>query len=102
MTRPITPQEAGLSAATIPEFVIRAFNFEIERVFNGKTAKVDQETIMQTILNLGIEHSCQVSRSNVFARNWLDVEPLYRAAGWQVEYNMPNVREAAHFIFTPK
>ena len=43
-----------------------------------------------------------VTRSTLFDNNWLDIEPIYRRAGWVVEYDKPAYCEDYPATFTFK
>ena len=57
------------------------------------------------IVDLIVKKSNNVYKSgDIFANSWLDVEDIYRNAGWDVEYDKPGYCEnyEAHFVFRKK
>ena len=97
--KPINPDEVvEQKKACIPDAVIEAFNDEIARRFLGNSATVKQDDVLARIQEKGIE------RGMVFDNGWLDVEDIYRKAGWEVFYDKPGYNEtyASTFKFTRK
>lgn len=96
---PITPTEAKRNKLrVIPPEVLEAFDELITKNLRGSTAKVIQKEVIDLIeQKLHINHE-----QFVFA--WLDVEPLYKDAGWEVTYDKPGYNEnyLASFNFTEK
>lgn len=103
MTKPIGPDDVvALRAVTVPDFVIDAFNACIAREFDGSSAKVLKCDVIDEILKRMPNDGTAVDRSAVIYRErWLDIEPLYRAEGWDVTYDKPGYNEsyAAFFVF---
>jgi hypothetical protein len=98
MTQPIRPEDvAARKAAVLPPEVIDAFNDLIAMADNGYSATVMQEDAIDQILD-----RLPVSREEIFDRHLLDIEPVYRAAGWRVTYDKPGFNESyqPYFIFT--
>lgn len=86
MINPITPGTAvAHKRGLIPDEVIKAFNDLIAIHFDGNRAEFRQEEAVRAILESG----AVPDRQGVFDRHWLDVEPVYRAAGWTVAYDKP-------------
>lgn len=85
---PISPDEiVERRLETIPPQVIETFNrFIGERALNGY-ATVYQDEVVTSLEEQGM------NRGEIFSRHWLDVEPLYREAGWKVEYDKPGYNE---------
>lgn len=96
----ITPSEVpARKASTIPDAVIEIFDRHIAHQWDGREAVLGQDELCDDIArHFGF------NRSEVFARKLLDVEEVYRAAGWNVEYDKPAYCETypATFTFTPK
>lgn len=100
MTNPIRPEEvATQKAAALPEGVIDAFNELIAKAFNGSAATVYQDDLVDEILE---RCPSVLTRQQVFDEHLLDVEPVYRQAGWRVAYEKPGWNESgrAYFVFT--
>lgn len=96
--RPITPDEVKAKKETnVPDEVIEAFN---ELLIKNSSIGVDSITIVQPdVVALMMEKG--LNCGDIFTNHWLDVEDIYRAAGWYVEYDKPGYNECydAKFIF---
>lgn len=100
MVKPITPAEAARGTAK-PDFVIQAFNEMIASKMSGGQARFTQYEVMDRICSLS---GLTMTTSDILHSGWLDVEPLFREAGWSVEYDKPGYCESykAFFIFKQK
>lgn len=101
MTKPITPDEAKKQKVTvIPDFVISAFNDLILKNYSGNSAVVSEKEVVAKILSYGPN----TTRKMIYDNHWLDVEDVFREAGWKVYYDKPGYCEsyAATFTFTRK
>lgn len=97
MTKPLRPEEvAAAKLAALPEGVIELFNELIAVHFDGRRATFNQAKVIHALLELGIAGSAQ----EIFDRHLLDVEPVYRAAGWMVTYDKPGFNEPGDAFFT--
>lgn len=98
MVKAITPQEARDQAGShIPDYVIQAFNeLIIENLVNKRASFTQDKAIDRIIAKNPI-----LTRQKIFANGWLDVEPVFRRQGWDVEYDSPGYNEsyAAHYNF---
>lgn len=96
--KPITPDDMPAAKQTfLPDEVLTTFNELITKYWDGSSATVPQEELIQT---LSSRMNC--SHETVFANHWLDVEEVYQAAGWSVVYDRPAFYETpfpATFIF---
>lgn len=91
----ITPREAKASSGIcIPDVVIEVFNKLIETKLDRWTAIIGQEEIIEVLVQRGLK------RNEIFEKHLLDVEPLYRNAGWVVEYDKPGYNEGYEATFT--
>lgn len=99
MSRPIRPEEVVCTG--IPDNVIEAFNELIQENIRGKRAIILQEEIVERIFCKYIDDHL-VTRETIFENDWLDVEDLFRDAGWQVVYDKPSSGDSypATFTFT--
>ena len=99
--KPISPSEVvGKKKESIPPEVLEAFNELIAEGWNGHYSTVYQKDVVARILN-----KKDISdEKSIAKRGWLDVEDIYREAGWKVEYDRPAYNEsyAAFFIFSKK
>lgn len=98
--KPITPQQVG--AAKTKEFppqVIEAFNSLIAKSFVNGEATVYQEDAVAAIAG-----RLDVDKSKIYDEGWLNVEEMYKDAGWDVRYDKPAYDEnyRAHFVFSVK
>jgi hypothetical protein len=100
--KPITPQEVSeQKIKNIPDNVINCWNKAIVRNCKGGGSYA---TIFQSEIVGLLADAMEVSREEVFASDWLDIEPIYRAAGWKVEYDKPGYNETyvAYYTFNKK
>src|SRR5438045_2929791 len=98
MTGPIRPDEVQARKTTsIPSQVFEIFNDLIARAWNGRTATVKQEEVVERLLQID-----GMTRERIFDDHLLDVEGSYREQGWTVVYDNPSYGEAypATFKFT--
>lgn len=101
MTKPIEPSEvADKKAEGIPSFVIEAFNQLIAKNYNSGSAKVTQTEAVNKIVELSGTNEKEI-RGKIFENHWLDVEDIYRKAGWTVEFDKAGYCENydSFFIF---
>lgn len=96
--KPITPQEVS-QVKQIPDFVIECFNNLIAKHYRSGRAKVIQNDVIAAIL---ATDPTNLERHMIFDSGWLDVEEVYRATGWKVEYDKPAYCESydAFFVFS--
>lgn len=98
MSKPITPGEiTPAKAASLPDNVIDVFNELIAAAWNGHHAIVKQKDAAREIAS-----RMEVPVDHVYQRGWLDVEDIYRKAGWKVEYDKPAYCETYDATFTFK
>jgi len=82
--RPIKPSEvANKKLINFPDAVFEAFNQLIAQNFSGGSAVVKQKDVVALVVGRGIEAEA------IYKNHWLDVEDVYRAAGWRVMYDKP-------------
>lgn len=97
--KPISPQEASQDKLNqIPDTVIEAFNELLSGTPIGGETTIYQNEILDILTKKGLD------RATIFSKGWLDVEEIYRKAGWIVEYDKPGYNETyeAHFTFRAK
>lgn len=93
MTKPITPKElANAPSAHIPDEVIAAFN-ELIAETGGR---VTQDAVVKRIL----AKMPDVPREDVFTKGWLNVDSVYRKAGWKVAFDRPGSDETYQAYWT--
>ncbi len=92
---PISPDElVGLQRELMPPEVIETFNRYIgERALNGR-AVINQDDIVEDLKSQGLDGG------DIFEKGWLNVEGIYKDAGWKVEYNAPAYNETGRSYFT--
>jgi len=92
---PIKPADVvEKKSVVIPDVVMDTFNDLIARNFADGEARFEQEEVVKALVAKG--HT----REEIFANHWLDVEDIYRKAGWNVEYDKPGAQEAYRASFT--
>ena len=100
--KPISPNKIE---QYIPDFVIQAANECIQYHYKAatKSSHFTQNELIKYILK-HISKDKDITRDTLFRNNWLDIEPIYRKQGWEVEYDQPGYCEsyAANFTFTHK
>lgn len=100
MTEPLKPENIGTAKKAIfPPKVIETWNKMIAKTFDGGTAHIGQNDIVNELM---MAMNC--SRSTVFDEKWLFVEEIYRAEGWKVWYESPDYTESfdPYFEFSKK
>lgn len=102
---PIKPDEVSSKKEDlIPDEVIDAFNECIISEWNGRSSLFRQDEVIKVIMKKldAAFPEKNYTRQNVFDNRWLDVEDIFRAEGWKVEYDKPAYCEiyAATFEFS--
>ncbi|MCS4088582.1 hypothetical protein [Rhizobium sp. BK176] len=100
MTKPISPDDiAEAKIGHIPEAVVAVFNKMIALNYTGGSATVRQEDVLKEIAN-----TTTLDRGEIFDKGYLNVEEIFRAAGWRVSYTKPDYTESfpAYFEFRKK
>lgn len=96
---PITPKEAAEQADNfIPDEVISSFNKLIAQDYSNGRATVYQADAIDLICE-----QMKIERG-AFNFNWLNIEQVFRRAGWKVEYEKPCIGDTfkAFFQFQKK
>jgi hypothetical protein len=105
MITPITPKEAMEARCdSIPDVVIEVFNKHIAKNYKNGKSIVLQEDIVNELHKLQLEERLDGTSHSIFTSGWLDVEPIFRKFGWNVEYDKPAYCEdyQAFFTFTER
>ena len=94
--KPITPKEAA-SGQQIPDIVIDTVNRHLQSCGGSRRIVLSQNILLQRLEEQGL------LRADIFDKGWLNFEPLFEEAGWDVTYDKPGYCEAgdAIFIFEP-
>lgn len=99
---PITPAEArSRKAESIPPEVFAAFNKLIVHFLSPTgSATFTQESVIEQILAGTFPENYAARRQELFDLGHLDVEDVYRDAGWKVTYDKPGYNETYSATFT--
>lgn len=98
--QPLSPDRLVTPKAfQIPNIVIMVVNKLINENWDGHLSRVWQSDI---IINIG--RLTGIDKESILRNRWLNVEPLYREAGYKVNYIAPNPGEKgdAYFEFIPR
>lgn len=98
---PISPKEVlQKRIESIPDYVIEATNNLIAKKWDGYSSTVLTKDLVAEILRI----SKKVTRQDIFDNHFLDIEPVFRKAGWTVKYDQPAYNENydSFYEFTPK
>ena len=95
--KPISPKDVTDNLdKIIPESIIEAVNNLIKKEFRG-----NEVTILQTdIIKEARRIDKDLTEKKIFDNKWIDFEPIFRKAGWIVEYNSPGYCESYPETFT--
>lgn len=96
--KPIQPHEISHS---IPGFVIEIFNDILKEKYFGSKITIKQDLVMDKIMAMSANN---FTRQDVYNQHWLDVEDVFREAGWVVTFDKPAYCEThdAHWTFKAK
>ena len=99
MTEPIKPKDiVSAKKESMPDQVIEAFNELIAEKWDGSSSTVKQSDAVKRIIS---KFGWDKTQSNeLFDNHWLDVEPIFRKAGWKVEYDKPGFNETYPATYT--
>lgn len=104
--KPITPRQAKAGRMNIiPDEVLDAFNELITENMNRDQSTFKQKDVLTRIRSkLNDTFGNQYTDQVICNSGWLNIEDLYRAAGWKVGYDRPGYNETgdATFNFTTK
>lgn len=97
--KPITPDEvADKKLNVFPDAVFETFNTLISQKAVGKRSiRIETKEAVDLMVKKGLKED------DIFENGWLNIEDVYRQAGWKVEYDKPAYNEnyEPHFTFTP-
>jgi hypothetical protein len=103
--KPITPAEAeNKRIEAIDPAMIQAVNELIVENLKSGHATVQQKEIVKRYFQVVDKQPTEKAKSDLFDRNQLDFEDVFRKAGWAVEYDKPGYNESyeAFFVFKKK
>lgn len=95
--KPITPRDvADHKQQGLPDHVLETWNRLIAEAFDGSEARILTKTAAAALRASG--------NTNRVPQPWLDIEPIFEKAGWNVTYDQPGYNETydASFTFTPR
>lgn len=112
--RPFTPEEAKASkVAAIPKAVIQIFNTFLSTRYTGENGNITitlNEVVAAVLMALKEEgegypestrpYWCSASKNDLFENRWLDIEPVFEKAGWNVHYDKPGFNESYEATWT--
>lgn len=108
-TRPITPDEIpAMKLLIIPHFVVEAVNhlLTIKACGNQPICLYQDEILEEAMCRANVDRTPDneglIVPQHFFARGWLNIEDLYREAGWNVTYDKPGFNESYKASFTFK
>jgi hypothetical protein len=95
MPGPLKPEQVGLKKIEVfPEAVFDCFNELIAATWNGYESIVKQEDVLDLI-----KSRLRMARQDILDKHYLDVEDVYREAGWEVQYDRPAYNEQPYPAF---
>jgi len=99
MVKAISPQDVAVQKAeAMPDAVLEVWNNLIAMRYSGSgRVYVHQCDAIAALMPLTPNGN---SRQHIFDNGWLDIEPIFRAAGWYVNYDKPGYNETYEPIFT--
>lgn len=99
MTKPITPAEVVTAkAAALPDGVLETFNDLIAKKWNGYSATLKIGEVCKALrLKMNLTEGV-----DALPGEWLDIEPVYRKAGWYCEFDKPGYNETYEGYYTFK
>jgi hypothetical protein len=94
---PLKPSEVLMVRRdTILTEVIDVFNEFITQRFDGRQAVVQKDDVVDVLVNKGFD------RQDIYTKHLLNVEDVFRQAGWVVTYTSPDRDESFNPYFTFK
>lgn len=98
--KPVSPDNINKNKI-IPDFVVAAANELIQKHWNGNRAQFTLEALVKLALEKKPEEDTHTKES-LFGEHAFDIEPLFRSAGWRVEFDKPGYCESydAFFFFS--
>lgn len=105
MIEPLKPEDVpGYKKTIFPDFVLESFNELIAKNWNNGRAMVLQKDVVNLMSLKMPGESYSDNKNKIYAEGWLNVEDIYREAGWKVTYNKPGYNESyeASFEFKVK
>jgi hypothetical protein len=98
--QPLRPDEVvAAKVRLLPDPILEVWNEAIARNMSDGSSTVLQNEVVAALCS-----KMDCTRQHVFKQGWLEIEAIYREAGWKVTYDKPGYCETyeAFFVFTPK
>lgn len=100
MVKPISPEDIPYQKAIdLPDEVLECWNSMIARCYSSGSSRI-------TLKEASAELQALFGKTHQEIRKlgYLDIEPIYRAEGWKVEYDQPGFNESyeAYFVFSKR
>ncbi len=100
---PLSPNDVTIQKQSIiPDVVIECFNELIAQTFSGDRSTFKQDAVADLICEKMLAVQPEFDDRIIYDKHWLDVESIYRAKGWTVEYDKPGFNESYDATFTFK
>ena len=96
--KPITPNEIQtVQNKCFPDETIEAFNELIVANWDGYSATILQKDVVEKI-----SYKLNITKNEVYDSHYLNVEDIFRKAGWKVKYDKPGYCEIynAFYLFS--
>ena len=104
--KPIKPSEVLTEKAkTIPDAMIQAVNEMIAKNWNGRSATVRKDDLLERYFKISGKTNNRENRDKLYDDHALDFEDFYRKEGWKVKYDSPTYGDSdfePYFEFTVK
>jgi hypothetical protein len=95
--KPIRPDEiTEKKEQSFPDAVLESFNEIIVQNYYQGQASFKLGDVVKIMLSKGLR------RKDIFDKHYLDVESVYRAQGWKVEFDSPGYNETYPATYTFK
>jgi len=89
--KPISPDEIQeRKAETIPDEIIQAVNELIAMKWNGSSATIRKDDLLNRYFELTQQENNQRNRAELYDKHALDIEHVFRQVGWSVSYDQPS------------
>jgi hypothetical protein len=89
VSKPISPEQARKGHVNaIPDVVFDVFNLLLTERYDEVAIAIRQQEVVDLLENRGLD------TNEIFRKRWLDIEPCYRDAGWEVVYDSPAYNES--------
>ncbi len=95
----LTPKEvAAKREESRPAVVVEVFNEMLVDAFSGFQAVIYEKDVVAKLVERGL------TREDIYRFDWLEIQKLYRAKGWEVVRDRPGYNECydTYFRFRKK